>query len=262
MGSFSKYLGASLGWSFGGPIGAIIGFILGTIVDEVGGGNIRIEGPSRGSGGFGNPRRRSTRQRRTTNTTQSGDFEMSLLVLSAVVIKADGKIDQKELSYVRNHFKKMYGETRAKHAFKLFNGIIKKNDISTRQVCLQIRQQMTHASRLQLMHYLFNIAKADGFVTESELNLIEKIAGYLYISTRDFESIKAMFYSGIKNAYKVLEIDRSVTDAEVKKAYRRLVKKHHPDKLQHLGKEHLKGAEEKFRQIQKAYEDIKKERNL
>ncbi len=261
MGSFSKYLGASLGWSFGGPIGAIIGFILGTIVDEVGDKNIRIEGPSRGSGGFGN-RRSTTRGRRTTDTTKSGDFEMSLLVLSAVVIKADGKVDEKELSYVRNHFTQMYGAERAKHAFKLFNGIIKKNDISTRQVCIQIRQNMTHASRLQLMHYLFNIAKADGFVTESEVNMIEKIGGYLYISNHDFESIKAMFYSGIANAYKVLEIDRSVTDADVKKAYRRLVKKHHPDKLQHLGKEHLKGAEEKFRQIQKAYDDIKKERNL
>ncbi len=261
MGSFSKYLGASLGWSFGGPIGAIIGFVLGSVIDGFAGKNLRIEGPLGGSGGYGNTRT-TTRGRRTTSSTKSGDFEMSLLVLSAVVIKADGKIDERELNYVRNHFTQMYGATRAKHAFKLFNGIIKKNDISTRQVCLQIRQQMTHASRLQLLHYLFNIAKADRFVTESEVNIIHKIARYLYISNHDFESIKAMFYSGIKNAYKVLEIDKSVTDAEVKKAYRKLVKKHHPDKLQHLGKEHLKGAEEKFRQIQKAYDDIKKERNL
>ena len=260
MGSFSKYLGASLGWSFGGPIGAIIGFVLGTVIDGLSEGDLKLEGPSGRSGGFGNTR--TSRRRPRQSNTQSGDFEMSLLVLSAVVIKADGKVDEKELRYVRNHFTQMYGAERAKHAFKLFNGIIKKNDISTRQVCMQIRQNMTHASRLQLMHYLFNIAKADGFVTESEVNMIEKIGGYLYISNHDFESIKAMFYSGIENAYKVLEIDRSVTDVEVKKAYRRLVKKHHPDKLQHLGKEHLKGAEEKFRQIQKAYDEIKKERNL
>ncbi|PHR70698.1 MAG: molecular chaperone DjlA [Lutibacter sp.] len=254
MGSFSKYLGASLGWSFGGPIGAIIGFVLGSVVDGLSEGDLKREGTYR----IPNSGRRRPRE----NTTQSGDFEMSLLVLSAVVIKADGKIDQRELNYVRNHFTQMYGATRAKHAFKLFNGIIKKNDISTRQVCLQIRQQMTHASRLQLIHYLFNIAKADGFVTESEVDVIHKIAGYLYISNHDFESIKAMFYSGISNAYKVLEIDKSATDVEVKKAYRRLVKKHHPDKLQHLGKEHLKGAEEKFRQIQKAYEAIQKERKM
>ncbi|MCF6279165.1 MAG: TerB family tellurite resistance protein [Flavobacteriaceae bacterium] len=252
MGSFTKYLGASLGWSFGGPIGAIIGFVLGSVIDGFSEGGIKNEGtyriPNQG--------------RKRVNRTQSGDFEMSLLILSAVVIKADGKVDKRELSYVRNHFTQMYGTTRANHAFKLFNGIIKNNNISTRQVCLQIRQQMAHASRLQLLHYLFNIAKSDGFVTESEINMIHKIAGYLNISNYDFESIKAMFYSGINNAYKVLEINKSVTDLEVKKAYRKLVKKHHPDKLQHLGKEHLKGAEEKFRQIQKAYEDIKKERGM
>ena len=248
MASFTKYLGASIGWSFGGPIGAIIGFVLGSVVDGLSGENIRIEGPSS--------------RRNQSSRTQSGDFEMSLLILAAVVIKADGKIDKRELNYVRDHFTRMYGETRANHAFKLFNGIIKNNNISTRQVCLQIRQNMTHASRLQLLHFLFGIAKADGFVTESEVHMIEKIGGYLSISHRDFESIKAMFYSGIDNTYKVLEIEKSVTNAQVKSAYRRLVKKHHPDKLQHLGKEHMEGAEEKFRQIQNAYESIQKERGM
>jgi DnaJ like chaperone protein len=156
----------------------------------------------------------------------------------------------------------MYGEERASHAFKLFNGIIKKKDISTRQVCMQIRQNMEHASRLQLIHFLFGIAKSDAHVSKSEVEMIQKIAGYLYINNRDFESIKAMFYSSTNNAYKILEIDKSVSDSEVKKAHRRLVKKHHPDKLQHLGKEHMKGADEKFRQIQKAYEDIQKERRM
>ena len=68
--------------------------------------------------------------------------------------------------------------------------------------------------------------------------------------------------SGVDNAYKVLEIEKSVTDSEVKKAYRKMVKKHHPDKLQHLGEEHMQGAEEKFRQVQKAYESIQKERGM
>lgn len=247
MGSFTKYLGASIGWSFGGPIGAIVGFVLGSVVDGLGGSK-RTQGQNRS---FSNPQR-----------TQSGDFEISLLILAAVVIKADGKVDQRELSFVREQFTRMYGEERASHAFKLFNEIIKKKDISTRQVCMQIRQNMEHASRLQLIHFLFGIAKSDAHVSESEVEMIQKIAGYLYINNRDFESIKAMFYSSTNNAYKILEIDKSVPDSEVKKAHRRLVKKHHPDKLQHLGKEHMKGAEEKFRQIQKAYEDIQKERGM
>lgn len=257
MGFFAKYLGASLGWSFGGPIGAIIGFVLGSVVDGLGD----------SGGGFQYSTERTQRPRGTYrrpqySRTESGDFELSLLVLAAVVIKADGKVDQRELKYVRDQFMSMYGRERAEKAFKLFNGIIKKKDISTRQVCLQIRQNMAHASRLQLIHFLFGISKADGIVNDQEVAMIQKIAGYLYVNQRDFESIKAMFYSSTNNAYRILEIDKSATDAEVKKAYRKLVKKHHPDKLQHLGKEHLKGAEEKFRQIQKAYETIQKERGM
>jgi len=246
MANFTKWIGATLGFTFGGPIGGIIGYAVGNFIDGFSSEDVK------------NAKRFSE----TSRTTQSGDFEMSLLILSAVVIKADGKVDKRELDFVRNHFIQMYGATRANHAFKLFSGIIKNDKISTRQVCMQIRQHMTHATRLQMIHFLFGIANADGHVNEAEVNMIHKISGYLYINDHDYESIKAMFYSGVDNAYKVLEIDKSVTDAEVKKAYRKLVKKHHPDKLQHLGEEHLKGAEEKFRQIQMAYESIQQERGM
>ena len=246
MANFTKWFGATLGFSFGGPIGGILGFVVGSFIDGFSSEDVK------------NAKRFS----QSSKSSQSGDFEMSLLILSAVVIKADGKADKRELDFVRNHFIQMYGATRANHAFKLFGGIIKNDKISTRQVCMQIRQNMTHATRLQLIHFLFGIANADGYVNEAEVNMIHKIAGYLYINDHDYESIKAMFYDGVDNAYKVLEIEKSVTDAEVKKAYRKMVKKHHPDKLQHLGEEHLQGAEEKFRQIQKAYESIQKERGM
>ena len=246
MASFSKWIGGALGWSVGGPIGAILGFVLGSLVD-----------------GFSEA---DVKQFKHTNTgTEAGDFEISLLVLAAVVIKADGKVNRSELDFVRSSFVSMYGKERANGAFKLFNGIVKKNTISTRQVCMQIRQHMAHPSRLQLLHFLFSIANADGHISESELSVISQIAGYLYINQRDFESIRAMFYNSATesfNAYKILEIEKSATNEEVKAAYRKLVKKHHPDKLRHLGEEHMKGAEEKFRQIQKAYEQIQKERGI
>ncbi|WP_111706781.1 TerB family tellurite resistance protein [Lutibacter citreus] len=246
MGNFVKWLGAGLGFAFGGTIGSVLGYVVGSFID-----------------GFSKEDVEQAKTYRTSSrNVQSGDFEISLLLLSATVIKVDGKIDQRELSYVRNHFKSMYGEERASHAFKLFNGFIKNNNVSTRQVCLQIRQNMTHASRLQLIHFLFGIAKSDGAVTESEVNSIKLIAGYLYISQQDFESIKAMFYDGVESSYKILEIEKSASNDEVKKAYRKMVKKYHPDKLQHLGEEHVKGAEEKFKKVQKAYEQIQKERGV
>ncbi len=246
MGNFVKWLGAGLGFSVGGPIGSILGYVVGSFID-----GFTKEDVERAKA-YGS----------VDGHMQSGDFEISLLLLSATVIKADGKIDQRELVYVRNHFKNMYGAERASHAFKLFNGFIKNNNISTRQVCVQIRQNLTHASRLQLLHFLFGIAKADGIVTENEVYAIKTIAGYLYINQYDFESIKAMFYDTTDSSYKILEIDKSAADNEVKKAYRKMVKKYHPDKLRHLGEEHIKGAEEKFRQVQKAYEHIQKERGM
>ncbi|MCB0473107.1 MAG: TerB family tellurite resistance protein [Flavobacteriaceae bacterium] len=245
MASFSKWIGGALGWSVGGPIGAILGFVLGSLVD-----------------GFSEA---DVKQFKHTNTgTEAGDFEISLLVLAAVVIKADGKVNRSELDFVRSSFVSMYGKERANGAFKLFNGIVKKNTISTRQVCMQIRQHMAHPSRLQLLHFLFSIANADGHISESELSVISQIAGYLYINQRDFDSIKAMFYSTSESydPYTVLEIEKNATNEEVKAAYRKMAKKHHPDKLRHLGEDHIKGAEEKFRQIQKAYERIQNERGM
>lgn len=258
--SFAKWIGASIGWSFGGPIGAIIGLALGSVVDAMADGN---DGPLLGERQTTRGRRRTTyrTQPRQRPQTQSGDFEVSLLILASVVIKADGKQDKRELDFVRQQFLNMYGKERANHAFKLFKNISKQN-VSVRPVCLQIRQMMDHPSRLQLMHFLFGIAKADGTVTSDEEKQIYTIAGYLSISSRDYESIKAMFYNSSDSAYKVLEIDKSATDDEVKKAYRKMAKKYHPDKVIHLGKEHQKGAEEKFRQVQAAYEQLQKERGF
>jgi len=248
MASFTKWLGAGLGFTLGGPIGSIIGFAVGSFVDGFSKEDLLKEFQEN--------------QKKTGNrNSQSGDFEISLLILASVIIKADGKIDQRELNFVRTQFVGMYGKERANNAFKLFKGIIKK-DISAYQVCAQIRQHMPHASRLQLLHFLFGIAKADEHVTEVEVNEIKKIAGYLNINLHDFESIKAMFFDSADNAYKILEITKSASNDEVKKAYRKMAKKYHPDKLQDLGEEHLKGAQDKFLQIQNAYEKLKKERNF
>jgi len=257
--SVSKWIGASLGWSFGGPIGAIIGLALGSIIDGLAGNKSNPLLGERQTRSQGTYRTRPQQQQRPQ--TQSGDFEVSLLVLASIIIKADDHQDQRELDFVRQQFTSMYGKERSNHAFKLFKSI-SKQQISTRQVCLQIKQMMDHPSRLQLLHFLFGIAKADSMVTETEIRQIYTISGYLGISSRDFESIKAMFYNSKENAYKILEIPKTATVAEIKAAYRKMAKKYHPDKVIHLGKEHQKGAEEKFRQVQEAYEAIQKEKGF
>ena len=246
MANFVKWLGAGLGFTLGGPIGSILGFAVGSFIDGFSKADLEL----------------AKTYGRASSNAQSGDFEVSLLLLSSVVIKADGNVNERELLFVREHFKRMYGEERANNAFKLFKVFIKNNEISTPQICTQIRHNLTHASRLQLIHFLFGIANADGTVHEVEVNAIKTIAGYLYVNPHDFESIKAMFYNSSDSAYRILEIEKTATNDEVKLAYRKMAKKYHPDKLQHLGAEHIKGAEEKFKQVSIAYEQIQKERGL
>jgi len=250
MSNFSKWLGAGIGFTFGGPIGAILGFVAATVVDKFTNEDFVKEQQNY---------QKDFQQKRAQ--TLSGDFEISLLILASVVIKADGKVDERELNFVRSQFVGMYGKDRANKAFQLFKGMMKKQ-VSSRQVCIQIRQHMPHSSRLQLIHFLFGIAKADENVSDIEVDEIRKIAGYLYVNQYDFESIKAMFYKSSDSAYKILEVETSVTDSELKTAYRKMVKKYHPDKLIGLGDEHLKGAKEKFQRIQEAYEAIKNERGI
>jgi DnaJ like chaperone protein len=121
---------------------------------------------------------------------------------------------------------------------------------------------MDHPSRLQLIHFLFGISSADGHVHSTEVEEIRRISGYLGIRQVDFESIKAMFYKDVFSAYKILEVTPDANNDEIKKAYRKMATKYHPDKVSHLGAEFQKAAKEKFQEVQAAYEQIKKERGM
>lgn len=260
-----KWIGVTLGWTLGGPIGAIIGLAIGSLGDAMSDnknllGNDNTKTQQKRQPNYRTRPNYRTQQQRRAQTT-SGDFEVSLLILASVVIKADGVQDQRELDFVRLKFVELYGKERANQAFRLFKNISNQN-VSTRDVCHQIQQMMDHASRLQLLHFLFGIAKADQMVTDDEEAEINRIANYLGISSRDYTSIKAMFYNSSNNAYKILEIDKTATTDQIKKAYRNMAKKYHPDRVEHLGEEHKKGAEEKFKQVQKAYEFLQEERGF
>jgi len=246
MAKYIKWLSAGLGWAFGGPIGAILGYALGSAFQGMDQSDID----------------EFQRNREGQTGTQSGDFEVALLILSSAVIKADGKVAQSELDFVRGYFVQMYGKDRANQAFKLFKEIINNQNISIRQVSMQIAHHMDHASRLQLIHFLFGIAKADGHVSPDEIVIIKTIAGYLYVNQNDFNSINAMFVDDTESYYKILDISKSSSPDEIKKAYRKMARKYHPDRVQHLGEEHIAGAKEKFQKVQEAYEKIKKEKGF
>ena len=237
MGKYSKWIGGGLGWALLGPLGGVLGFVVGSMFD------------------------RSDGQQRIFSGTTHGDFTMSLLTLTAAVMKADGRIMKSELEYVREYFSKSFGPAASQEAMLYLRDLLKQ-EIPLRDVCYQIKVRLDHSSRLQLLHFLFGVSKADGKVHPREVEIIEKIAGYLGISAKDMGSIKAMFYEDTEAAYRVLEIEASVNDDEVKKAYRKMANKYHPDKVAYLGEDIRKAAGEKFRKVKDAYETIKKDRGM
>ena len=193
--------------------------------------------------------------------TAQGDFTASLLVLTAAVMKGDGKVLRAELDYVKKFLVTNFGEANALKLLPVLKELLQK-EIPLLDVCLQIRQYMPEAQRVQLLHYLFGISAADGDVHPREILIIKSISDYLGITNADYESVKAMFYRDIDGDYIILEVAPGASDEEVKKAYRKMAVKFHPDKVADLGEEAQKIAKERFQKVQDAWEAIKKRRNI
>lgn len=207
---------------------------------------------------------RTTEQRRVHGggTTTGGDLTMSLVVLIAALLKVDGKVTQSELDNVRRFFVRQFGQHQAGQLLIVLRDVLKR-DIPIHQVCEQIRQHMPHPVRLQLLHYLIGLAHADGTVDRAEFDLLKRVAHDLGINEKDLGSLNAMFRKADPQAaYQILEIAASASDDEVKKAYRRMAMKFHPDKVAQLGEEVQKAAGEKFKKVQEAYETIQRQRGM
>ena len=240
-----KWITAILGYTYFRFGGAILGYFIGSMLEQ-----IFLQEQRNPFAGFKFQR------------MQTDQVQLNLLSLSAIVIKADGKVDERELRFVRNYFIANYGEAYASNIFTKFNTEVKKEQQNLNELTRLFVQGARYETRLQILHFLFGIANADGHIAEVEVQKILQISNALQLRSIDFESIKAMFVKSADNAYKILEISPSATDAQVKKAYRTMAKKYHPDKLQTEEAALKKGAQEKFQQVQAAYEAIQKERGL
>ncbi len=247
-----KWIAAVIGLMYMRIPGAVIGFLVGSFIEMY----LRQSG---------NIQKNVSGMFKDSQEVSPGDFELNLLSLSSIIVKADGQINQKELDYVRSYFVQAYGKERANATFRTFNDVVKHRQVDAGRICAYLHMRTRYEVRLQILHFLFGIAQADGNVSPNELNQLTKIAGHLRLSRSDFESIKAMFVvsrADASYAYKILEIEQDASEAEIKKAYRKMVKKYHPDKLQHMDEAYQKGAREKFNKVQEAYEQIQKERGF
>ena len=202
------------------------------------------------------------------------------MMLSSIVMKADGVTMKSELNFVKSFFAQQFGQSRSQVYLTNLKTYLEQ-DISIEKVCDIINNNINQSSKVQLLHYMIGIAVADGEMSNTEMQVLRRITQALRINQQTFNSILAMFNfqqqgggyhqrtntannNGVSldNAYKILGIDESANEAEIKKAYRKLAIKYHPDKVAQLGEEFQKGAKEKFQKVQDSYEKIKESKGI
>ena len=260
-----KWLFAGLGWAIGGPIGGLLGYWIGKAISpdkQIGAGNSYTShrGPYR-------------------NTGTQQDVNVALMVLIAAVMKVDGQVKKSELDYVKKFLLANYGEERGRQMLKVLQQMVQR-DIPIDQVCAQIKVNTDYSTRYHMVDFLFGIGGADGEFHQTEINMLRLIAQYLGISQSDYTSIHERHvghedtgYSGYsgrsgasgtytKDPYRVLGIDSSATDDEVKRAYRRMAMKYHPDRVAGMSEEMQRNAAEQMKEINQAYEVIKQRRQI
>lgn len=248
--SLGKWILGGLGFAMGGPIGALLGVFVGSLFDA--GKEVLRGGEFMGSG-----------PRVSKGRATQGDIRVSIIVLIACVIKADGRVLKSEINFIKPFLLRTFGEAGAKQALQLLKELLDK-DIDCAAVAQQIGQHVNYSTRLELLHLLLEVARCDGDVVASEVAIIEQIARYMQVTASDLQSLMALYQrqKDVHWAYKALGIEPSASNDEVKKAYRRMAMKYHPDKVANAGDEIREQATEKFRAINEAYEHIKQERGL
>lgn len=247
--SLGKWILGGLGFAVGGPIGALIGVLIASAFETT---KPAVDSNER-------PRASSQRQQRTTQ----GDIRVSIIVLIACVIKADGRVLKAEVNSIKPFLVRSFGEEGAKQALQLLKELLNQQ-IDPVAVAKQIGRHINYSTRLELINLLLQVANADGNLDPQELSVIEQIVINMAVQNADYQSILALYqrHKDTNWAYTALEIQPSATDEEVKKAYRRMAMKYHPDKVANAGEEIRQQATEKFRGINEAYEHIKNQRGL
>lgn len=235
--------GAVIGFLASGFVGAVVGFLIGLYVEYVS-----------SSGEQSQPETESYR-----TVPPAGDFTHHLLVLIAAVMNADGSAMKSELELVKRMLVRTYGEYRASQLLLVLRELLRqKQDVSL--VCRQIRGQMHYSQRLELLHVLFRISRADSDINPSELQMLQFIATQMAITTPDFLSLRAMFVTTPDSDFKILDVSPDAGEEDIKKSYRKMAMRFHPDRLQGLSEAEKKAAEEKFLAVKKAYENIKRKK--
>lgn len=258
---FAKWIGAFIGGMSGGIFGAIAGYALGSIAENafgLGGTRYTVEDADAPDG----VNREAYGQRNS--------FLLSLLMLAAHIIQADGKIMHSEMECVRRMLRQSFGEAAVSQGDEILKRLFERRkqigatqwNQEIMQACQEISRYMTEEQRLHLVAFMCDISKADGTVSPVEVDQIKLICGYLRLSASVVDQLLNLGGNTLEEAYKVLGVPSTATDDEVKRAYRKMALQYHPDKVATLGEDVKAAAEKKFKEIQAAKDKIYEARGL
>jgi DnaJ like chaperone protein len=273
MGLLGTLVGGSLGFMMFGPLGAIVGGAIGANIGEAPGRPPYGGGPAGGSpydpryGGRPGARPYGDPLRDPRQAQQA--FLIAMISLAAKVAKADGRVTEQEVrsfdAFLRDRLGMSAEDRRV--AARLFNEA-RDSGVPAEDFARQVRALIGHEpDRLvDLMSLLMSVAAADSGLHPAEERLLRSIAREMGMTARDYETAAAMFAprQDPDAHYKVLGLTRDASNDEVKKAYRRLAREHHPDVVVNrgMGEDFRKFADEKMRAINAAYDAIKEARGL
>lgn len=209
----------------------------------------------------------------------------SVSALFAAIMKADNSIMRSELYSFRDFFLERFGYEAANKAIEYLK-ILKDENISIARESAVLNRELNYTEKLEIIRYLFQLAYADGAISDAEIRTIEEISENFQIRQMDYAYIKNTytFYkaqqgyynysynssncdrssktSSLDSDYALLGVKSTDSDEVIKKTYRHLAIDNHPDKVEHLGETARKEAEERFIKINEAYQRIKVARNI
>lgn len=266
MSWWGKLFGGTFGYMLGGPLGALIGAALGHNLDA------RLKEGASVAGGA----RLGGRER-----TQTAFFTATFTVLGHIS-KADGRVSENEIRLAQAVMDQMQLNHRLRDLAKNLFRQGKAPDFVLDDVLDQFKRECRHRHALMriFIEVLLQSAYADGVLHPAEQKLLLYICERLGFSRAEFERLAAMVRAGreyhsagpgaqrgagdLTRAYQVLNVSEQATNDEIKKAYRRLMNQHHPDKLvaKGLPEEMMKLAAEKTHEIRAAYDEIRAARGF
>jgi DnaJ like chaperone protein len=250
MSIWGKILGGAAGFALGGPIGALLGGLAGHAIDRM-----RAEPTEEGEGG---------EFPRQSEATRQIAFTIGVIALGAKMAKADGRVTRDEIEAFREVFHVPPEEVQ--NVARVFN--MARQDVAGFEAYAKQIARLFRGNREvleDLLGGLIHIAKADNVIHPKEVDFLRKVAQIFGFSEVEFDRIRAIYLIPEEaDPYAILGVSPDISDDELKRAYRALVRENHPDKLfaQGLPQEFIDVANEKLKAINDAYERVAKRRGL